>query len=198
MPEVATPLLCSVTVDQYEELSSSEEPFLCFTCCRTQHQQQITELRSEVEALKFEISQLKAQLQPPRPQILSNEVVEHYPPPSAEREATPENGSWQPVGKKRRPRKQQGSKQGAAKSTETSEHVSKPKLQLQHAVVKNGPRVRVEGARRVWGTMKHTTTKTIKNAISRFCNIEGLSIRRKTRNNPSTQKESCMVVCNSC
>ena len=79
-------------------------------------------------------------------------------------------------------------KQGAAKSTETqsSENVSKPKLQLQHAVVKNGPRVRVEGARRVWGTMKHTTT--IKNAISRFCNIEGLSIRRKTRNNPSTQK----------
>ena len=54
----------SVTVDQYEELSSSEEPFLCFTCCITQHQQQITELRSEVEALKFEISQLKAQLQP--------------------------------------------------------------------------------------------------------------------------------------
>ena len=79
-----------------------------------------------MEALKFEISQLKAQLQPPRPQILSNEIVEHYPPQSAEREATPENGSWQPVGKKRRPRKRQGSKQGAAKSTETSEHVSKP------------------------------------------------------------------------
>ena len=98
----------SVTVDQ---LSSSEESFLCFTCCRTQHQQQITELR---------ISQLKAQLQPPRPQILSNEVLEHCPPPSAESEATPENGSWQLVGKKRRPRKRQGSKQGAI----TSEHVS--------------------------------------------------------------------------
>ena len=52
----------------------------------------------------------------------------------------------------------------------------------------------MEGARRVWGTMKHTTTKTIKNAISRFCNIEGLSIRRKTRNNPSTQKESWWFV----
>ena len=42
--------------------------------------------------------------------------------------------------------------------------------------------------------MKHTTTKTIKNAISRFCNIEGLSIRRKTRNNPSTQKENWWFV----
>ena len=45
-----------VTVDQYEELSSSEEPFLCFT----QHQQQIIELRGEMEVLKFELSQLKA------------------------------------------------------------------------------------------------------------------------------------------
>ena len=52
----------------------------------------------------------------------------------------------------------------------------------------------MEGARRVWGTMKHTTTKTIKNAISRFCKIEGLSIRRKVRNNPSTQKESWWFV----
>ena len=87
-----------VTVDQYEELSSSEEPFLCFTCCRAQHQQQIIELRGEIEALKFELSQLKAQLQPPpRPQISSNEVVERYPPLSAERQAMPENSSWQPV-----------------------------------------------------------------------------------------------------
>ena len=48
---------------------------------------QIIELRGEMEVLKFELSQLKAQLQPPRPQISSNEVVEHYPPLSAEREA---------------------------------------------------------------------------------------------------------------
>ena len=56
----------------------------------------------------------QAQLQPPpRPQISSNKVVERYPPLSAEREAMPENSSWQPVGKKRHPRKRQRStKQG--------------------------------------------------------------------------------------
>ena len=73
-----------------------------------------------MEALKFELSQLKAWLQPPpRPQISSNEVVERYPPLSTEREAMPENSSWEPVGKKRHPHKRQCStKQGATESTE--------------------------------------------------------------------------------
>ena len=43
------------------------------------------------------------------------------------------------------------------------------------------PRSKVNGVRRVWGTLHHTTTKSVQNVISRLCNIEGLSIRRKTR-----------------
>ena len=139
-----------VTVDQYEQLSSNEEPFLCFTCCRAQHQQQIIELRGEMEALKSELSQLKAQLQPPpRPQISSNEVVERYPPLSAEREAMPENSSWQPVGKKRRPRKRQRStKQGATESTEARAS-STVSLVTSNVSDKLEGKAKVVGARRV-------------------------------------------------
>ena len=46
----------------------------------------------------------------------------------------------------------------------------------------------MEGARRIWNTYIHATTKTIKNAISRFCNIEGLKIKRKIRMNNRTGK----------
>ena len=52
------------------------------------------------------------------------------------------------------------------------------------------PRVTVEGARRIWGTHHHATTKTIENAISRFCNVQGLRIKRKTSRNRQTQKTS--------
>ena len=45
----------------------------------------------------------------------------------------------------------------------------------------SGPRVRVDGARRVWGTMSHTTSKSVENVITRCCNLAGLKIRRKTR-----------------
>ena len=79
---------------------------------------------------------------------------------------------------------------GEQLNCESTKHVGELKALFQHAIVKNGSRVRVEGARRIWGTMKHTTT----NAISRFCKIEGLSIRRKVCNNPSTQKESWWFV----
>ena len=101
VPEVATPLLCwchsgPVWRTQLQRRALS----LFYLLSSPASALQIIELRGEMEVLKFELSQLKAQLQPPRPQISSNEVVERYPPLSAEREAMPENSSWQPVGKK--------------------------------------------------------------------------------------------------
>ena len=41
-------------------------------------------------------------------------------------------------------------------------------------------RVCVEGARKVWGTMKVTTSASLKYAVSRVCNITALQIKRKT------------------
>ena len=51
-------------------------------------------------------------------------------------------------------------------------------------------RVRVEGARRIWGTHPHATSKTVENAIGRFCNVQGLRIKRKTSRNMQTRKSS--------
>ena len=46
----------------------------------------------------------------------------------------------------------------------------------------------MERARRIWNTHIHATVKTIDNAISRYCKVGGLKIKRKTRTNPSTGK----------
>ena len=48
-------LLCRGHCGPVQELSSSQPPFSCFTCGRTQHQQEVTELRSEVEVLRVEL-----------------------------------------------------------------------------------------------------------------------------------------------
>ena len=43
-------------------------------------------------------------------------------------------------------------------------------------------KVKVEGARRIWNTWIHTTTKSVETAIAKFCGkIEGLRVKRKTR-----------------
>ena len=43
-------------------------------------------------------------------------------------------------------------------------------------------RTKVDGACRIWGTMNQTSVKT---AISRFCKMDGLSIKRKTKTGSS-------------
>lgn len=53
-------------------------------------------------------------------------------------------------------------------------------------VERTASRVQVEGARRVWNTYIHASTKSVDSAISRFCKIEGLKIKRKTRTNNRT------------
>ena len=55
-------------------------------------------------------------------------------------------------------------------------------------------RVRVEGARRIWGTHPHATSKTVENAIGRFCNVQELRIKRKTSRNLQTRKSSWWFV----
>ena len=124
-----------------------------------------------MEALKFELSQLKAQLQPPpRPQISSNEVVERYPPLSAEREAMPENSSWQPVGKKRRPRKRQRStKQGATESTEAR---ASPTVSLVTSNVSD----KLEGKAKVVGARSYSmgNTESMYCGYSEICHLEVL------------------------
>ena len=45
------------------------------------------------------------------------------------------------------------------------------------------------GARKIWGTMKDSTVKSVKNVISCVCKIDGgLRVKRKTKENPVTNR----------
>ena len=56
-------------------------------------------------------------------------------------------------------------------------------------------KVKVDGARKIWNTWTHTTTKTIEIAISRFCKVDGLKIKRKSRINDRSGKPSGGLLC---
>ena len=46
----------------------------------------------------------------------------------------------------------------------------------------NKIKVQVSGARRVWGTLRESTVRSVKSVISRLCNVNtGIRIKRKTR-----------------
>ena len=84
-----------------------------------------------------------------------------------------------------------GRRQPTPGSKANRKNEGEPVVQGEHVV---SERVKVDGAHRVWGTTMHTTTKSISNAISRLCKIEGLTIKRKTSNNPSAKKKSWWFV----
>ena len=83
-----------------------------------------------------------------------------------------------------------GRRQPTPGSKANRKNEGEPVVQGEHVV---SERVKVDGARRVWGTTMHTTTKSISNAISRLCKIEVLTIKRKT-SNPSAMKKSWWFV----
>ena len=167
-----------VTVNQYEQLSLSDQPFFCFACCQVQHRQLITELRGEVEALRLEVSQLKAQQPLPQPQTSANELAKRCTPP-AMREESSKNGGWQRVEKKRPPRKQHRSKQGADQATNA--RIGPTVSVSGDDSKKTEGKTKVVGARRVWGTLKACTVGTVKSVISRFCSNTTARVKRKIK-----------------
>ena len=60
---------------------------------------------------------------------------------------------------------------------------------------KTTEKTRVEGACRVWGTMKVTTTASLNFAISKFCPVTTLQIKRKTVKDDVCEE---VVVCYPC
>jgi len=163
---------------------------VCQFCALKTFRATVQLLQSEVEGLRSELADARALIkqQPALPQGTqgSYEAKSYAAAVSSDEE---KRCSIQGQGK----RKKQG-KPAAPSGHGNSESVGNSQSPRQHTVANKGPRVRVEGARRVWGTMKHTTTKSIKNAISRFCKIEGLNIKRKVHSNPSSKKESWWFV----
>ena len=47
----------------------------------------------------------------------------------------------------------------------------------------SGAKVQVKGARKIWGTMAESTVRSVKNVITRFCNVapSRLNVKRKNR-----------------
>ena len=82
---------------------------------------------------------------------------------------------------------QPGGASGEGPSTAQSSNVSDGKSSRDSLKQKSSEKIRVQGARRVWGTMKVTTASSLKHAISKFCPASSLQVKRKTVNDHSGQ-----------
>ena len=194
-----------VTKRHYEELTKGSSPFVCQWCSIKTSHAIIQQLQSEVASLKSELVEAKATItkQCQALELVSQVEKKTYASTAAQQSGhsgqRPARG--RPTRNSRR-RHAQGSQQlprttaqqrgptdgdfGASISSQTGVLPASSDQNKERS--KRTPRVIVEGARRIWNTYVHATTKTIENAIARFCNVEGLRIKRKTRMNSHTGK----------
>ena len=168
-----------VTKSRYEALSSTEQPFYCPSCTACRQEQVILELQSMVTALADEVRGLKATVAGLQ---LSNSIATTHPTAGPDKS---ENGplaveselQWNVVAARKRGGKGKGpasAKTAAPKGSKNGSLGKQPGSQKP-------PRVRVNGARKVWGTLKNTTVKGVSNALTVLGKVpsNALTIKRK-------------------
>ena len=138
-------------------------------------------LQSEINKHRADVDKLK---EVPEASRERHEVAPRVPPRNYPRAVT------QPNQAKRLKRKKPPSSASTPGSSPLPGSSSVPGPSSSHAGVgkpvpnectSTRPRARtnVDGARKIWGTMNQTSVKTVQNAISHFCKMDGLSIKKK-------------------
>ena len=168
-----------VTETQYEALQDSPLPFLCFMCSQSKQaavikvmQEKIDSLTAEVIELRSNVADLHAELQ-----LVTSSNTDGEPTKSS----AGSNNTWTEVVRR-----------GRRRTTPTTTSVPRPKHPETRSEPSNAPkrqrrqgpgprRVAVPGARRIWGTLKSTTTRAVEKVITTLTKVSSseLRIRRK-------------------
>ena len=168
---------------------ASTEPFLCPTCGQEHYQTQITELKNTVEALKLDLSQLKKAFADFRDQATQPTTINSTTINSKSYAAAATTDHKTGSTKQRRTvtdvRKKSNLTHQSSKRPPDSTPSAPGTVPSNNSAASNSTaqsnRARVEGARRIWGTVKSCTVGTVRNVIQRFCMLESrLRVRCKT------------------
>ena len=167
--------------------------FICSACSITASASIVAELRSEIAALKEEVSELRAALRS------SEQNLEKKLSLQAEALATSQNSSntWTEVVCR-------GRRQTAVTDTTTgsrSKHQppANQHSQQQRTASKRPQRhspmqgVSVPGARRIWGTLKSTTTRAVENVITTLTKVSGSELKIKRKYKTATGSSARVV-----
>ena len=189
-----------VTKRHFDSLNKDRKPFVCQWCSMKMSRSVIEQLQAEIISWKAEVASLKSDLTATKEALAKQrEQTERTPTGSYASVASqlPQLRSRQHhQGQRQGPCTNTSTRAPAIRETSTAESATHARSSTAGAATdpRSRARVKVEGARRIWGTHPHATTRTVENAIDRFCNIQGLNIRRKVSRNNQSGKSSWWFV----
>ena len=161
-----------VTKKYYEELTKGSSPYVCEWCTLKTSQTVIQQLQSEVASLKLEFEKAKKALatranvcQPPLTNTYASAAA--HPPLQASSHPVIGRGRRAPRPPHSTTKRNSNANPSHAPTPANSAEGSHQQVATTNTRRRTA-RVRVEGARRIWNTYIHASTKSIENAISRF------------------------------
>ena len=175
-----------VSLPYFEAMSSSPEPFYCVGCLQVSYNAEMASLREIISSMRTEITELRETVKEMSTKCSC----------SQNHDRSSSDGAWKRVERAVRGGRVRGGKSGAEGGKgrnrvcgeggvrESSGGSKSKSIQgtSSETTKTKGPaeRVRVQGARRIWGTMKQTTHTSLKHVILKFCPTISLKIKRKT------------------
>ena len=188
-----------VTKGHFERLNKGPSPFVCQWCSLKTTNAVIHQLQAELAATKLELTNTKSLLEQHQRESVSS-AASYAAAAAQARGADKKHTRSRPQRTLPQRSRQQsatinaaGPRRAPATTPSTDQRDGTP-LSTSTSTSSQQPRIKVEGARRIWGTLKNTTTKSIENAISRLCKIDGLNIKRKLRRNHSGKSSWWFII----
>ena len=192
-----------VPSSHFEALSSSDKPFLCYLCCQSAQEEQLSDMKRIIDHLKEEVSCLKSTLklrdgddgskpvESDTAQGLSSfvDIVTRGDVVTGNDRGVRGPGRGRGVRGRSSYRKRASRPSGEAArvgghSTDSGQgHAKFPSMRAKSST----KGVSVCGARRIWGTLKATTTRAVEKVISTFSTTPVIVKRKyKSFNTPGS------------
>ena len=185
-----------VSILHFDALSSSSEPFQCAGCFQKHCTTEIANLKTTISSLRAEVAELRETLDGVGSATINQRSSSNDDWASQRGVKSGVRGGRERGGRGRGVRggrvgnrkERQEKKTGEDRLGEVVEEVisvggsggDRTEGTSSASQKKSAEKVRVQGARRVWGTLKLTTPSSLKSAISKFCPATSIQIKRKT------------------
>ena len=171
-----------VTETQYEVLQDSPLPFLCSICSQLKQAAVIKDMQEKIDSLTAEVIELRSNVTDLRTELqLAITTVKGADGVPAKSRAT--SSTWTEVVRhgKRQTVTSNASKHQTTHSQQRNASMAKP--QCQGSVQS----VSVLGARRIWGTLKSTTTRAAEKVITTVTKVSGSDLKIKRKYKTATE-----------
>ena len=173
-----------VRKDVYAALAESSTPFFCPSCQLQEHQQLILSLVASVDVLKEEVRLLKlsqeiAKVTTSMPLRVGDAAQETSVPQVSQPSKPPRssNSGWAKVNS----RKSQKSRRPVATVEQTAANPQATDNPNNSPPLSRKKLLPLSGARKIWGTMRSTTTLAVANALKQLAGIDTSKLKINLR-----------------